>query len=586
MKKKYKIAFLSLLITIIFPLCAEQAQPVWNVAVERFEFSGNNTIEIADKGLAETLPALIQEKLEDDLVRFIYPDEKYERTKYQLKKERISLFLQLSAAVKARDSLVLYDYSDFQFKAKQREQDLKIKEIQKKISENLKQLDLAYEESIKNRNAIEKEGLTKQTQFKKFIYFIKSFFSTNTNLYTQEKIGYSAGSTDYNGEQSVTGLPLFSVPAEIRNKGFESLEFEKYLVEQQVNTLITGKINKVGDYFSINVEARLYPSGRKIASISDVGSTSDLNLIASNISNELTPIICNSIPVNIEIKIKNEDIKTENIQFFVDDVLQTSIPDVMTVESGVHFIQFVCEGYRSAGTNYNFEGNVYYLVEVDFKKAEQKSLDIKLIKPIEGDFLANGNIGEKLDDGRTKIIIDDKPVLGQFISEDGKNAFYYIPQNLLVENSKLSLNTIPFDRGEYVEKRRKLMYISYSALMLSLLPSFYTYGNYYNYAAYYNRGWGNYAEAINWENAFYISAGISIGCGIFFAYELVRYLISAEGVLPKKARKTWNSELMTEQQAFEMKSLNVEVLTEQENQKEINEENMEIEQDLQIKENK
>ena len=40
--------------------------------------------------------------------------------------------------------------------------------------------------------------------------------------------------------------------------------------------------------------------------------------------------------------------------------------------------------------------------------------------------------------------------------------------------------------------------------------------------------------------------GVSIGCGVIFAYELVRYLIAANQVIPKKPRYTYNFELQKE----------------------------------------
>ena len=45
----------------------------------------------------------------------------------------------------------------------------------------------------------------------------------------------------------------------------------------------------------------------------------------------------------------------------------------------------------------------------------------------------------------------------------------------------------------------------------------------------------DYDEARRWEIASNVTAGISIACGVWFAYELVRYLIAANEVLPATA---------------------------------------------------
>ncbi|MBR2106510.1 MAG: hypothetical protein IJ937_04515, partial [Treponema sp.] len=41
------------------------------------------------------------------------------------------------------------------------------------------------------------------------------------------------------------------------------------------------------------------------------------------------------------------------------------------------------------------------------------------------------------------------------------------------------------------------------------------------------------------------------GCGVFFVYELIRYLIAANEVIPKKARYTYNFELEKESLVLE-----------------------------------
>ena len=45
----------------------------------------------------------------------------------------------------------------------------------------------------------------------------------------------------------------------------------------------------------------------------------------------------------------------------------------------------------------------------------------------------------------------------------------------------------------------------------------------------------SYSEAKKWQTASNVTAGISIGCGVWFVYELVRYLIAANQVLPATA---------------------------------------------------
>ena len=89
----------------------------------------------------------------------------------------------------------------------------------------------------------------------------------------------------------------------------------------------------------------------------------------------------------------------------------------------------------------------------------------------------------------------------------------------------------------YIDKRRKIMYASYSVFVLSLIPTFYTYGNYVNYANMYKNNQIDYKTAKSWENATNTTRFITIGCGLFWGYELVRYLIAANSVLPQNAKQ-------------------------------------------------
>ena len=80
------------------------------------------------------------------------------------------------------------------------------------------------------------------------------------------------------------------------------------------------------------------------------------------------------------------------------------------------------------------------------------------------------------------------------------------------------------------------MYASYSVFILSLIPTFYCYGNYQNYTNLYKNYQVDYETADRWQTATNVTRFISIGAGVFWGYELVRYLIAANSVLPQNAR--------------------------------------------------
>ena len=88
------------------------------------------------------------------------------------------------------------------------------------------------------------------------------------------------------------------------------------------------------------------------------------------------------------------------------------------------------------------------------------------------------------------------------------------------------------------------MYTSYSIFIVSLIPSFYTYGTYHSMASAYNAGSDiDFQAAKNWQIASNVSTGVSIGCAGYFVYELIRYLSAANSVLPATAKKITPKEL-------------------------------------------
>ena len=89
------------------------------------------------------------------------------------------------------------------------------------------------------------------------------------------------------------------------------------------------------------------------------------------------------------------------------------------------------------------------------------------------------------------------------------------------------------------------MYASYSGLIISLMPTFFVYGNYVAAANAYNSGSGaiSYEVASGWETANYITTGVSVACGAFFIYELVRYLMAANTVLPQEVKPAKNNQI-------------------------------------------
>ena len=155
-----------------------------------------------------------------------------------------------------------------------------------------------------------------------------------------------------------------------------------------------------------------------------------------------------------------------------------------------------------------------------------------------------------LSDGKSKIEINGNAVLGEFISEDKTSGFLYIPENKLEDGALYTAKVKPLDHSEYIEKYRKKMYLSYSILVTSLVPTIATTGRLKNYTTlfegYLKQGVSTpedtkmlediLNESQIWSITSKVFTGISIACGVWFVFELYRYFHAANSVLPASTK--------------------------------------------------
>ena len=511
----------------------------WTLAAEEFTFTQRNAETPALKAAASAIPSIMLEQITENMNRLPRAQERLDRKLYELQKERLSLFLQLSNEVRTRDSIFLNGYSKRKLAAEIKKQNTKIADIQKKIDENLKTAakEEAYFEAqiqadIERQKRLE-EGDVVNDEQKKENALIVLFKDLTKKRKTQEPVLEQV--VIYQNDFS----KLFEVAEETRKKGYASFEFEKSCVDGGIQGLLTGKITVYGTYLSAAVTLYEYPGAREIGHAAEVGGIDEISFLARRLASSLIPKISDSMPVELRVSVKPEDAAAKAV-LTVDDSVFRSIPETLTFGSGVHTLSFEAEGYASASTSYSFTGNRRFSVEIEMREKKDGAFTLALKKDFSGDLFADGELAAsfKSDERFTSIKINDGNILGRFISEDGTGADYFIKDSLVEDGAKLVLNANPFDRNAYIEKRRKLMYSSYSALIVSLIPTFYCYGNYFSAASAYNKRYDySYEDAAKWQTASNVTTGISIACGAFFAYELTRYLLAANTVLPAEAKK-------------------------------------------------
>lgn len=522
----------------IAPAADISARVDWIIGAEKFSLANKKDPSPSDDAALCAVPSLILEQLAENLERVPTAEEKLDRSEYALSKSRTDLFLQLSREVQVRDSLVLGNHTEKQLAGKLREADKKIAELKIKIEENLIEEEKEREKAVpdmererRRRENIEagavvtdRKSDAERSDRERFI----SLFRRDA-----DDVGEIERVSLYQGDFSA----LFDAGEDAKKAGYESRSFENAVVAAKINALLTGTMTSYGDYVFVSVSLIVYPGAKVIGTVSDVGSLADIRRLAVRIARRLTPEITNAMPVELLFTVSPPE-AAGHITISVDDIVYREVPDRLVVQAGVHSVLFSAPGFKQAGTSYAFRGARSFSISAELVPDNPSSLFIRLKKPIVGTLFANGTEAGKIDEENLpiKLIINDEPVLGQFITEDGSAAPFYIAYRMLKDNASLAVRAEPFDRSKYIDTRRRRLYTSYSVLITSLLATFYTYGTFYTESIAYSKGYTDIESAKKWQSASQVCTGISIGCGAWCIYELVRYFIAADKVLPARAR--------------------------------------------------
>ena len=501
----------------------------WVIAAEKFSSAKGQKETSVSKSLSENLPSGILEKLGDSQFRNVQPSEQLERKRYKLRQDRISLYLQLSSAYQKRDAVFLNDYSKSKLKKKIKEEEKKIKTIEKSLEDNLKSLKEAEDETAKKIETLSNKKENRQdeeNEFSKFSGLLRKIFREDESLISLEQI--SLYRDDVNSLYQPTEKALES--------GYESAGFAKAAYSAGINTLITGSFSIYGDYISVALNLYLYPEARKIGSVMEVGNIQDLELLTTSLAGQLIPLLTNALPAQLSIYVEPAHLQSK-CQIYIDDVLQTASMSEIILESGRHTIQVALDGYESSSFTEYYDGNAKYRIDVTLKPKTDGAIQVGLIKPLEGNLYINGETVPLFSPQKYIVQLNGSHALGEFIDANEQTAFFYIPQKLLKNGNKVKIKPKTRDRASYIDKRRKWMYGAYSLFMVSLIPSFYTHGTFENKLKLYNDyDTVTYEEALQWENAANTCTAISITCGVLWGIELVRYFIAANSVLPQNAR--------------------------------------------------
>lgn len=546
----------------VFALSAANTESNWTLGVMEFSFRQNQARGESANQAARTLPQLIIEQFSSDDMRTIPAQESLDRKLKELQTSRLALFLQLSKEYKTRDSLVLSNSSPKKLRKALETQMEKIRDIEAQIDENLQEVKKAYDEAkpkidreSETQNEKTENGESSETDEnarndekiesgkRRFPFRLPfPFFHRNEKeeIVTENVVLYQNDST-----------ALFKPSVKALEAGFSSWDFEQEVTSAKINGLVTGEITVYGDYCSVTASLRIYPGAKVLGTVTEVGLLSDLMPLARSIARNLDPKIANALPILMEFDVEPREI-AKDARIMIDGVVfpltktDGTFENKIIKDSGIHHLSIEVEGYEKLAFSYSFTGDSHFFVHANLVPEVHGLAKIRLKKYRDGVFHTYALLQSPVTESEktAELQVNSRNVLGVFTvpkenpddSDSSNIAFFRIPKNSAFDGANLVVNAKPFDREANIDKRRRWMYTAYSALICSLPFTFYYKGEFTAENTAYAQGRGDYDRLLGLQTKSNVCMGITAACGVWVAFELVRYLWAADRVLPAKAK--------------------------------------------------
>lgn len=558
---KRKLAILILFnIFIIFSSACED----WVLAAKKFEFSQNKSRGSSEEGFSSLIPQLILENIAEGLYRTTTYEEMHDRAYNDLLVERQSLFLQLSKEVRVRDALVLEYENPRKLEREIKKQQKKIDEVQSKIDDNLEKctrLEVEYREKV--------SGKTR----KAFIFDREVFFDRLRSIFIEKKEPVMADSAEEKLVLYKKDSSELYVPTEVYEKsGPLSRAFENEMTGKKINGFIDGRLVIYGAYFSVECSVYIYPGKRCLGTITEVGSLRDCQSVVNRIASYFGPRIINRAPVELYFNVTPAECMA-NGRLSIDGIYLEKIPESMFLDSGKHSIKIECEGYVTRSVTHEFLDAEKFSLTAEMDRSREINLVLYNSRPRPGSIYENANFVAQMGwhEISGSFTSNGQPVIGQFRStekgtkivreeveldngktkvketkEEGdyKSFFYYIPERLQKEDGTIAVRGTARDHATYIDKRRIWTYRAYSLVVISVPFWLYSLGEYNSAVrAYNNRSLTTLEEVNKWRKYKDTSMAVTGVCTGLFIYELARYLIAANSVLPVTVHKATPAEI-------------------------------------------
>ena len=496
------VFFLFFLINAVL-FCTEEN---WTMAAVPFTAGTSLDSQEALERAAETLPRLLLDYLEGSGNRVMEDDEIKNRVLFSLMTERQELFNQLSSELRNRDAIMFNSSTSIEKRKQKKESATRIEELQNKIRSNLaKATDpLGIDETVKKKD-----------------------------LPVGQKVAYISPLRPGDKLSLVTWRNDSSLFFDKKSESETEFDYEQRVVNAGISALISGSVSERAGFLRATVSLSVYPGGEIAATVSDVGSLSDLPALAELLGQALYPAVINSKPVRLRFEI-NPPEAAKVAKIYVDGI--SMISDDQDLQSGVHDITIDAAGFKSKEFSYDFYGEEEFLVRVTMREDQKMKVFLDSTTPSSGQFYLNAIPVENA----AEASLSYGTALGEFESVEGYNDFFLLennnPQRMQgpFQLQKINVRASTSDISAEIEKSRKTMYNSYAALMLSMPLLFFSNGTQIAAKNAYLYGMSDIKRSQQWMRVRNFSNALSITLGLNFAFQLGRYLLKANSILPQE----------------------------------------------------
>lgn len=474
MSRLREIAALALLVALS-PLFADTAASAeWVLAAERFSITN---VPDSYQVFSTTIPALLTSRLSHVTTREISPEEQKLRADHSRSANRIKLVQERTNMIVERDRILLSNASDFTRQAQKAKQD----ELIRKKNGEIRAFDAqTIADSAKNEKFDE---ITKKIKLK----------NADLTLYERKK-----------------GVSL-----------------AKSLIDDGVSGLITGKIEDLSGYMYVTVTLESGIYGMEPVTVSEAAPYDDVDYLVQSIAERLIPEIAKRKPVRLELSVSPEDSRV-----FIDGRLVPKDERSVVVFSGEHTLNVSAEGYVTADKKYDFADSDAFRVDISLKVRDSVSVSFDTSKTGIKLYLGTNYYGEL----PTTVSIPPLPLIGKAVSDDSTTWFIVRPDESYAKGNSVTVIVDEKDTKELIAQRRSILYWSLGALYISL-PVYLLSSGFATNMAYASKVGRTTLDASyqQWYTVGEVSKYVSIALGANLAFQLFRYLLAAEQVVPKTA---------------------------------------------------